>query len=40
VGFNERTIFSENSLRIIAENINRIAQGKEPKNLVDKIHQY
>ncbi|MHA1154676.1 MAG: NAD(P)-dependent oxidoreductase [Candidatus Heimdallarchaeota archaeon] len=40
VGFNERTAFSDNALKIIAENINRIAQGKEPINQVDKKHQY
>ncbi len=40
VGFNERTTFSDNALKIIAENINRIAQGKEPINQVDKKHQY
>ncbi len=40
VGFNERTAFSDNALKIIAENINRLAQGKEPINQVDKKHQY
>ncbi|MHA1740091.1 MAG: hypothetical protein ACTSXA_04960 [Candidatus Heimdallarchaeota archaeon] len=40
VGFNERTAFSNNSLKIIAENINRLVEGKEPINQVDKKHQY
>ncbi len=40
IGFNERTAFSNNSLKIIAENINRLVERKEPINQVDKKHQY
>ncbi|NHJ31456.1 MAG: hypothetical protein FK732_01210 [Asgard group archaeon] len=40
VGFVERTTHSERAIQIIAENIQRIAQGKTPINLVDKEHQY
>jgi phosphoglycerate dehydrogenase-like enzyme len=40
IGFADFTNFSENPLRIIAENIGRIANGKPPINQVDKKHQY
>ncbi|NHJ47219.1 MAG: hypothetical protein FK733_05470 [Asgard group archaeon] len=40
VGFSERTKYSDAALRIIAKNIGRVSQGKEPINLVDKEHQY
>ncbi|MHA2284021.1 MAG: NAD(P)-dependent oxidoreductase [Promethearchaeota archaeon] len=40
IGFADYTIFSENPLRIIAENIRNIANGKPPINQVDKEHQY
>jgi len=40
VGFVEQTIHSEKAIQIIAENIQRIAQGNTPINLVDKEHQY
>lgn len=40
VGFTERTIYSEKAIKIIIENINLVIQGKQPKNLVDKEHQY
>ena len=39
-GFVERTAHSDRAIQIIAENIQRIAQGKTPINLVDKKHQY
>lgn len=40
IGFADYTEFSENPLRIIAENIGNIAKGKPPINQVDKEHQY
>ncbi|HEC40786.1 MAG TPA: hypothetical protein ENI29_21260 [bacterium] len=40
IGSAEITRFSENVVRIIAENINNIANGKPPINQVDKEHQY
>lgn len=40
VGFVERSAHSERAIQIIAENIQRIAHGKTPINLVDKEHQY
>jgi len=40
IGFADYTEFSENPLRIIAENIGNIAIGKPPINQVDKEHQY
>ncbi|MFX1252472.1 MAG: 2-hydroxyacid dehydrogenase [Promethearchaeota archaeon] len=36
----ERTIYSERAIRIMAENIGRIAKGEPPINQVDKGHQY
>ncbi|GAG76426.1 unnamed protein product, partial [marine sediment metagenome] len=39
-GFVERTKHSDRAIEIIAENIQRIAEGKTPINLVDKEHQY
>ncbi|MHA2181350.1 MAG: NAD(P)-dependent oxidoreductase [Promethearchaeota archaeon] len=40
IGSAEITRFSGNAIRIIAENINNIANGKPPINQVDKEHQY
>lgn len=40
VGFNERTKYSDTAIRIIAENIARFSRGEQPKNIVDKKHQY
>ncbi|MFX1324605.1 MAG: NAD(P)-dependent oxidoreductase, partial [Promethearchaeota archaeon] len=40
IGFGDYTKYSENPVRIIAENIRNIANGKPPINLVDKEHQY
>ena len=40
VGFVERTKYSENSIKIWAENIRRIVNGEEPINQVNKKHQY
>jgi len=40
IGSAEITSFSENAIRIIAENIANIANGKPPINKVDKEHQY
>lgn len=40
IGYADFTKFSENPLKIIAENINNIAKGNPPINQVDKEHQY
>lgn len=40
IGYADFTRYSENSVRIMAENIGNIAKGKPPINLVDKEHQY
>ena len=40
IGSAEITKFSGNAIRIIAENISNIANGKPPINQVDKEHQY
>ena len=40
IGGVEMTKYSENALKIMAENITRIAENKIPINLVDKKHQY
>ncbi|MBN1330243.1 MAG: NAD(P)-binding domain-containing protein [Candidatus Heimdallarchaeota archaeon] len=40
IGFTEKTIHSDNALKIIIENINRIEKGLPPINLVDKEFQY
>ena len=40
IGYADFTKYSENPLRIIAENISNIANGKPPINQVDKEHQY
>ena len=40
IGSVEFTKYSENGLKIMAENITRISQNKIPINLVDKEHQY
>ncbi|MFX1488051.1 MAG: NAD(P)-dependent oxidoreductase [Promethearchaeota archaeon] len=40
IGYADYTKYSEEPLRIIAENIRNIAEGKSPINQVDKEHQY
>ena len=40
IGYADFTKYSENTVRIIAENIGNIANGKPPINQVDKEHQY
>jgi phosphoglycerate dehydrogenase-like enzyme len=40
IGYADFTRYSENSVRIMAENIGNIAKGKPPINQVDKEHQY
>ncbi len=40
IGFTERTVHSENALKIIVENINRIGKGLPPLNIVNKEFQY
>ena len=40
IGFADFTKYSENSVRIIVENIRNIANGKPPINQVDKEYQY
>ncbi|MFX1479496.1 MAG: NAD(P)-dependent oxidoreductase [Promethearchaeota archaeon] len=40
IGYADYTKYSEKPLRIIAENIRNIADGKSPIHLVDKEHQY
>jgi phosphoglycerate dehydrogenase-like enzyme len=40
IGYADLTKNSENPIRIIAENIRNIAEGRPPINLVDKEHQY
>lgn len=40
IGYVDITKYSENPVRIMAENIRNIANGKPPINLVDKEHQY
>jgi len=40
IGFTEKTIHSDNAIKIIIENINRIEKGLPPLNTVDKEFQY
>ncbi|MBY8990216.1 MAG: hypothetical protein KGD58_05640 [Candidatus Lokiarchaeota archaeon] len=40
IGYADFTKYSENPVRIIAENIRNIAEGRPPINQVDKEHQY
>jgi phosphoglycerate dehydrogenase-like enzyme len=40
IGYADFTKYSENPVRIIAENIRNIAEGRSPINQVDKEHQY
>jgi len=40
IGFADFTKYSEKPVRIIAENIRNIAEGRPPINQVDKEHQY
>ena len=40
IGYVDFTKYSEKPVRIMAENIRNIAEGRPPINLVDKEHQY